>query len=681
MNNRLCSPRTRKLKSIRPAAPVQLPALALFVACLALPGLSWASWASDAPDWLRAQISAPLPAHDQKTDAVMVYSESVLTVQADGRLKRLDRRAYRILRPEGRAHGLVRVYVDSQTRVTGLHGWCIPADGKVFEVKAKDAVESAVLGVDDGYLMSDVQTQSLQIPATEPGNLIGYEIEQELHPYAVGDEWDVQETVPVRETHYTLQLPSGWSYKAVWINSPEVAAVASGNSRWNWVVTNLEPVKIEEDMPPWRGIAARMVVSLIAPGGQELGFRSWHDLGAWYLHLASDRRNVDTEIKQKVAALTVGIPGMLGKMRALAAFVQNDIRYVGIELGIGGHQPHPAAEVLAHGYGDCKDKVTLLSAMFKELGIESYYVAINTTRGSVTTTTPPNLDFNHMIIAVAVPAAASDPALIATIAHPKLGSLLFFDPTDSLTPFGALRGGLQANFGLLISPDDGELVKLPQLSSDSNGIHRVAKMTLDADGTLHGEIQEIWSGDPAARQRFALRATTQDIDRIKPAEKVAAEALSSFHFEKAAIRNLHDAQRPFEWNYSLVADHYAKLSGGLLLLRPRILGSKSSALLEGEEPRRQPVEFDGPQRDSDEFDIALPAGFSVDELPPPIHADYGFALYQSESKVVNQVLRYTRSFEIKQLSVPTDKLDELKSLYRLIYGDERRMAVLKPAGS
>jgi transglutaminase-like putative cysteine protease len=71
-------------------------------------------------------------------------------------------------------------------------------------------------------------------------------------------------------------------------------------------------------------------------------------------------------------------------MRAIAQFVQRDIRYVAIELGIGGWQAHPAADIFTHKYGDCKDKVTLMSSMLSEIGIESYYVSINTRRGAVT---------------------------------------------------------------------------------------------------------------------------------------------------------------------------------------------------------------------------------------------------------------------------------------------------------
>jgi len=141
-------------------------------------------------------------------------------------------------------------------------------------------------------------------------------------------------------------------------------------------------------------------------------------------------------------------------MRSLADFMQHDIRYVGIELGIGGWQPHPAAEVFSHRYGDCKDKATLMAAMLHEIGIEADYVVINSERGSVTPEVPAHLTaFDHVVLAIKLPDGLTDPSLIATMQHPKLGRILFFDPTNELIPFGQIGGYLQANYGLLVTPD------------------------------------------------------------------------------------------------------------------------------------------------------------------------------------------------------------------------------------
>ncbi len=121
-------------------------------------------------------------------------------------------------------------------------------------------------------------------------------------------------------------------------------------------------------------------------------------------------------------------------MQAIGAFVQRDVRYVAIELGIGGWQPHAAAETFSHRYGDCKDKATLTSSMLREIGIESFYLDINVWRGAVSPQTPPQpFWFNHEILGVRLPDEMKDASLVSVYTDPKLGRILIFDPTDDLT--------------------------------------------------------------------------------------------------------------------------------------------------------------------------------------------------------------------------------------------------------
>jgi hypothetical protein len=99
--------------------------------------------------------------------------------------------------------------------------------------------------------------------------------------------------------------------------------------------------------------------------------------------------------------------------------------------------------------------------------------------------------------------------------------------------------------------------------------------------------------------------------------------------------------------------------------------------LETKEPRKFPLEFEGPLQDTDTFDIALPPGYEVDELPPAMDVDYSFGSYHSKTEVKGNILHYTRTMEIKELSVPVSKMNELKKFYRMIASDERNTAVLK----
>jgi predicted transglutaminase-like cysteine proteinase len=448
------------------------------------------------------------------------------------------------------------------------------------------------------------------------------------------------------------------------------------------VVSDIKGTRHEPDMPPLSGVAGQMIVSFFPPGGtsQKNEFANWQDMGIWYGNLINGRMDTSEPIKQQVSGLTAGNTTQLQKMQAIAGFLQHDIRYVEIQLGIGGWQPHAAPDVFSHRYGDCKDKATLMRTMLREIGVSSYHVVINTRRGSVTRDSPAHNGFNHVILAIRLPDDVLDPSLIAVTQHPRLGRILFFDPTNELMPFGQIGGYLQENYGLLVTPEGGELVELPQQPSAMNSIQRSGKLTLAANGMLKGDVKEVRLGDRASSERGQLRTVTKNEDRIKPIENLLAGSLSSFQIVRASLINLDLTDQPFGFNYSFESDNYAKSAGNLLLVRPRVLGSKSWGVLETKEARKFPIEFEGPSRDTDSFDIALPPGYEVDELPPPTDADFSFGSYHSKTEASGNVLHYTRAVEIKELSVPVSKMDELKKFYRMIATDERNTAVLKPAG-
>ena len=674
MNNR---------SSCNPAAPAQATdlrrtgiLLSIGLCLLTAPRLAQAG---DAPSWMHAVASAPLPAHDDKTDAVLLYSDQAVIVQSVDKIKTHVRLVYKILRPSGRDYGMAAVSFNPHRKITGLRGWCIPVQGKDYEVKDKEAVEVALPKIAGSELISDVKEKLLQVPAPDPGSVVGYEYEEDEQPMVLQDVWMFQREIPGRELHYSLQLPSGWEYKASWINSAEIKPTPGGNNHWEWVMNDVKGIRKEAEMPPIEGVAGQMIVSFFPPGGASRnGFTGWLEMGNWYSNLTNGRRDASPEITQQVAALTASARTPLDKMKALAQFVQNDIRYVAIELGIGGWQPHAASEVFVHRYGDCKDKATLLSSMLSQVGIESFYVVINSERGYVTPEVPANVGgFNHVVLAIKLPANVSDLSLVATIQHPRLGTLLYFDPTNELTPFGEIGGYLQANYGLLVTSEGGELVELPRQPSAMNSIQRSGKLTLDPLGTLKGEVSETRVGDRAWAERWRLRTVTKSADQIKPIEDLLAGSLSLFNITQASVTNLNRTDQPFGFHYAFEARGYAKNAGGLLLVRPRVLGVKTSGLLETKEPRTFPIEFEGPSRDTDTFEIVIPAGYVVDDIPPSVDADYSFASYHAKTEVNGNLIHYSRTLEVKELSVPVARADDLKKFYRIIASDERNTVVLK----
>ena len=174
-----------------------------------------------------------------------------------------------------------------------------------------------------------------------------------------------------------------------------------------------------------------------------------------------------------------------------------------------------------------------------------------------------------------------------------------------------------------------------------------------------------------------VRSTKND-DRIKPIESLLAGSLSNFQIANESGQS--GQQHP---TFRL------RIYLPLRKLRQECWGSSAGAAASagkrfvrsvGDEGTAQvSFEFRGPLRDTDNFEIALPAGYQVDELPPPMDVDYSFASYHSKTEANGQTLHYSRSLEIKELSVPVSKIDELKKFYRMIASDERNTAVLKPA--
>lgn len=111
-----------------------------------------------------------------------------------------------------------------------------------------------------------------------------------------------------------------------------------------------------------------------------------------------------------------------------------------------------------------------------------------------------------------------------------------------------------------------------------------------------------------------------------------------------------------------------------------MLGVKTQRVDKLKQPREYPIEFSAVESDSDSFEIALPAGYQVDDLPPAVDVEYSFASYHSTTQVENGAIHYRRTYQVKQLTVPAGKVEEVQKFYQVVAGDERNMVVLRQSG-
>ena len=662
-------------------APRKAINLALLLAASAAATILWVSprvLADNAPDWLRAAAQDKLPEYPKDTVAVVLLDDEQTTIKDNGEIETRTRRAYKLLRPEARKNydsAVARFAND--TKITYFKAWTITPDGHEFEVKEKDAAEVSLTSFE---LYSDERAKILRFPEPNPGSVVGYELVQKQRPYLLDDEWEFQDTIPVRRSRFSIQLPPGWEYTTFFENHADIKPQENGSNQSVWEVTDSPAIEVEPDMPAWNSVAGEMLVKYFPrdPAMRAKTSGSWREIGNWYNTLTASSRNATPQIQQKVAELTAGMTDPLAKMKALADYTQQKIRYAAIEIGIGGHQPHPAGQVFAHQYGDCKDKATLLGSMLHEIGIESYYVLINTERG---TTAPgfPSVRFNHAIIAIRLPDSIPDTTLYAVVKHPKLGRILFFDPTDEYVPLGYLPWEEQDNYGLMVTPDGGELMSLPLLPPSTNRLLRTAQFNLSPGGDLSGEIQEVRWGGPAESSR-AQYLEIPPAQRAKVLEEFVGNFLNSFSVTNASLENLEKFDETLTIDYKFTAQGYAKSAGSLLIVRPRVVGSKESyllSLLSAKKPRQYAIEFNEATRQDDVFDINLPAGYVVDELPKPVEAECAYASYKSDVQVTGNTLHYKRTYVVKDVMVPTTKLNYVRDFFRQVAADERSSAVLR----
>ena len=639
---------------------------ALFV-CLAAP------LHAGSPQWFRDAAQAKLPTYDADVNAVILLDEEVVTVSDSGEVKTTHRVAKKILNAHGREHATVRISFDGETKIANVHAWSIPPSGKEYELKDKDAYEFAAY---DGELYSDNRYKRLELPS-DPGSIIGYEYEQKGRPRIFTENWYYQDELPVLTSRFTLSLPPAWELETFWVNREKMEAVKNGNT-FTWEEQNIPRIKDEDSMPDWRAVAARMVVAFYPPSGKSnRAHTSWEDLGTWYYGLATPQRQPNAAIQTTAAQLTAGKAGFLDKLRPIARFAQRDVRYVAIEIGIGGYQPHSAASVFQNRYGDCKDKATVMAALLDSVGIKSYYVVAQTERGVIAPNAPSMHSFNHVILAVQVPKEVTlPPGFAAVVDNEKTGKLLIFDPTDEVTPLGLLPPHLQGNYGLLTLESGSALIPLPKPEPQVNELARTAKLSLSPDGMLSGKVTEVRRGAEAWSKRYQLR-TLPVADRRKAFENAMAPFLTAFSLKDFTIDGLDDNDKDLVVTYSFEAPSYSKKMGPMFLVRPRVFGSKLAYMDLNKKERKFPFEFSAVSSETDEFSIDLPPGFTVDELPPPTEVKDGALEYQSTTAFSGQTLTYKRKYKVGDTLFPADKRADLLRFYSKVQQDEGSSAVLR----
>ena len=512
-------------------------------------------------------------------------------------------------------------------------------------------------------------------PGRDPGGIVAYETEQRLPAYLTEDDWTFQSGIPSLSQSFTLELPPGFTYGTAWAHHKAEPAIDLEKQRWRWELRDVPAVDLRNVpmSPSEQALVGRMSLHFEGPGVANPVGGTWQSIGAWYAQLSKDRLVATPEIAAKTAELTSGKADFYDKTEAVAEFVQKEIRYFVVEKGIGGLQPHPAGDIFRNRYGDCKDKATLLSAMLSTVGMHSALVMVDSERGFVDPDAP-SLMGNHVIAAIEIPKGYESPKLKSVVTAKTGRRYLIFDPTWEETAFGQLEHNLQGSYGVLIEGSDSQIIAFPVLSPGLNTIHRSANFQLQPDGSLKGSIVEKRFGDVSEHRRTMYKSANEK-EQQEFLDHQLQRDFANFSVSGMRIENVAALNKELTTSYSLHAGSYAKKMGPLLMVRPRVLGSEG--LMLNHEPRMVPIDLSETIEEQDEYSIELPEGYAIDELPQPISLDMGFAAYASSSKMDGNTLRYSRTYIVRELTLPAARYGELQKLAGVIASDEQSSAVFK----
>jgi len=424
-------------------------------------------------------------------------------------------------------------------------------------------------------------------------------------------------------------------------------------------------------------LAPRIAISYFPPADtQSANFRTfsnWAEVSYWLSQLHDPQSTPNEALAEKTRQLTASANTELEKIRAVGAFVQS-IRYISIDIGVsrgGGMRPHPATEVFAKSYGDCKDKANLMRAMLKVLNITAYPVGIYSGDPDyVREEWASPHQFNHCIIAVKV---SDDTQAATVITHPKLGRLLIFDATDEDMPVGDLPEDEQGSFALIVAGDAGSLMRMPVTPPETNLLERRVEAGLDGEGMLTAQVREKATGRWAADYRSEFRHMSSP-EYQKVIEGWITRGATGARVSKVEPRD-NKAAGLFDLNVDFAAAGYGQLmQNRLLVFKPAIVSRRESVPLT-DSKRQHPVVLTSTSY-AETVQVKLPAGFEVDELPDAVKLEANFGSYATSYEVKDGQLIFSRKLVQRASTIPVAQYASVRSFFEKIRAAEQAPVVL-----
>lgn len=571
------------------------------------------------------------------------------------------RYALTILNEAGDKYASMHEFYDQLRQISSIEGSLYDANGKLIR-KLKNKEVEDVSAVSDISLMDDNRRKSHNFYHKVYPYTVEYEVEVIYNNTFFFPHWYPQEyeNVSVELSALEVITPSDYQLRFRNFNykGEPLQKTESGNKSYSWQVAALPAVRRESFGPKWHEMTT--AVSL-APAGFEIqGYKgdmtSWKEFGKFLFQLSKERHQLPDPLKQKVRELTSGLPDERSKVIALYTFMQQNTRYISIQLGIGGWQPFEASFVANKGYGDCKALSNYMYSLLKEAGISSKYALIRAGRTETFIQEDfPSNQFNHAILCV-----------------PLARDTVWLECTSQTAPAGYMGEFTGNRKALLIDEEGGVLVSTPIYDAAKNTQVRKAIAKVQDDGTLNMSVRTSYKGLQQDYYHQLINSLSRD--KVKEFLQEAFE-LPTYDVQNFKYDEKKDVLPEIIESMDVVVSGYATVTGKRLFIVPNVL-NRTRTKLSTDEDRKFDIRMDFGYIDIDTFEIDLPAGYELESVQPPVILKSKFGTYQASVTVKNNKIVYLRKREYFTGNFPASEYGALVTYYSDIYKADRNKIVL-----
>lgn len=473
------------------------------------------------------------------------------------------------------------------------------------------------------------------------------EIEYEENIYSdIGlGQWLIQQDEQsIQNSYYQISISNDAGFRYLNKNtSLQPQKTTSDNiDTYNWHVSNLKAFKLEERTMPW---AVFPVIEFSQNKFDYYGYQgdisSWQNYGKWQQALNSDVSSLSDQRIAEIKKMTDTIKTDKEKAKFLYKYMQQNMRYVSIQLGIGGLKPFPATFVDEKKYGDCKALSNYMRALLKAVGINSYYAKIN----AGTNAEPVNPAFpfdysNHIILCI-----------------PFKNDTTWLECTSNKTEFGELGSFTENRNALLITEDGGKLVNTPKSKAIENQFNSDVHITLSPNGGAKTQINISSTGE--YRELFlAVEAAKSDEQKQFWLEELGIKQPSAFDFDQGKdINGVKQVQLKFEY------DQFCDvMTADKQFYRPAAFKLWANTVPIPDKPRKADFYWEWPRIKSCTTTIDLPAGYEVETMPANASLKFTYGNYNVNyvyNKDKNQVIS-TAKFVLSNHVIPAAKYTEMQ---------------------